>query len=119
MPSAGVQYLFTDARIETLDLGARADWAFSPSLTFQLFVEPKVTAVEFDGLRALARAGSYDFVPAEGEPDDQPPDFDFTRALAPGQRRPPVGVGGPARRSSPSGSGSATTTTTTTPSTST
>ena len=75
----GVQYLFTDARVEEIDLGARADWAFSPSLTFQLFVEPKVTAVEFEGLRALARAGSYDFVPAEGEPDDQPPDFNFTR----------------------------------------
>jgi hypothetical protein len=62
----GVQYLFTDVRIETVDLGIRADWAFSPDLTAQLFVEPQVSAIRFDGLRALAEAGSYDFVPYEG-----------------------------------------------------
>ena len=66
--TGGVAYLFTDTRIEVLDLGLRADWAFTPDLTLQVFAEPQVTAVAFDGLRALARAGSYDFVPAEGDP---------------------------------------------------
>lgn len=65
--AAGTGDVFADVWIESLDLGLRADWAFTSDLTLQLFAEPSVTAVEFGGLRELARPASYDFLPAEGE----------------------------------------------------
>ncbi|HEX8386178.1 MAG TPA: DUF5916 domain-containing protein, partial [Rubricoccaceae bacterium] len=59
---AGRRYLFADTRIETLALGLRADWAFTPRLTLQLVAVPQVDAVQFGGFRELAAARSYDFV---------------------------------------------------------
>ena len=72
----GSQYLFLDYRIESLDLGVRADWAFTPELTLQLVVTPKVDALEFGEVRALARPRSYDFVAYDGSVQ---PFGDYTR----------------------------------------
>ena len=72
----GSRYLFLDYRYESLDLGLRADWAFTPDLTLQLVATPQVDALEFGTVRALARAGSYDFVPYDGPVQ---PYGDYTR----------------------------------------
>ena len=58
--------LFQDYRMESLGLGVRADWAFTPNLTLQAVAVPKVDALRFGEVQALAAAGSYDFVPYAG-----------------------------------------------------
>lgn len=58
----GRRYLFADTRIASVGVGVRADWAFSPRLTFQAVVTPQVDAVQFGGFRELATARTYDFV---------------------------------------------------------
>ncbi len=58
----GRRYLFSDTRIESLDLNLRADWAFSPDLTLQLVAVPSVFSVRFQDIRELAAARTYDFV---------------------------------------------------------
>ncbi len=63
----GALNAFQDYRLESLGLGLRADWAFTPDLTLQLVAVPKVDALEFGSVRALAEAGSYDFVPLGGD----------------------------------------------------
>ncbi len=62
----GAVNVFQDYRYESLGLGLRTDWAFSPDLTLQLVAVPKVDALEFGERRALAEAGSYNFVPLGG-----------------------------------------------------
>jgi hypothetical protein len=58
----GVRYLFSDVFIEQLDLGVRADLAFSPTLTLQAVLTPQVFNVDFGAFRALAAPRTYDFV---------------------------------------------------------
>ena len=72
----GSRYLFLDYRYESLDLGVRADWAFTPDLTLQVVATPQVDALAFGAVRALARAGSYDFVAYDGPVE---PYGDYTR----------------------------------------
>ena len=72
----GGRYLFLDYRYESLDLGLRVDWAFTPDLALQLVATPQVDALEFGTVRALARAGSYDFVAYDGLVE---PYGDYTR----------------------------------------
>ena len=62
----GRRYLFLDYRQESLDLGVRMDWAFTPDLTLQLVAVPRVDALEFGEVRALDRAGTFDLVPYDG-----------------------------------------------------
>ena len=57
-----MRYLFSDTRIESLDLDLRADWAFSPDLTLQLVLVPSVFAVRFQDFRELAAGRTFDFV---------------------------------------------------------
>ena len=58
----GRRYLFSDTRVEQLDLDLRADWAFSPDLTLQLVLVPSVFSVRFQDFRELRAARSFDFV---------------------------------------------------------
>ena len=58
----GRRYLFSDTRIESLELQLRADWAFSPTLTLQLVATPSVFAVTYQDFRELAAPRTYDFV---------------------------------------------------------
>ena len=72
----GRRYLFLDYRLERLDVGLRADWAFTPTLTLQVVAVPQVDAFRFGDVRALAEAESYDFVPYTGSVS---PFGDFTQ----------------------------------------
>ena len=72
----GVETLFLDYRYESLDLGVRADWAFTPDLTLQVVATPQVDALEFGTVRALAWARSFDLAPYDGPVQ---PYGDYTR----------------------------------------
>ncbi len=41
----------------------RADYAITPNVSFQLFVQPLVSTLRFHDMRELARSRSYEFVP--------------------------------------------------------
>ena len=74
--AGGAETLFLDYRYESLDLGVRVDWAFSPDLTLQVVATPQVDALEFGAVRRLARARSYDFEAYDGPVQ---PYGDYTR----------------------------------------
>ena len=57
----GTRYLFANTRIEQLGVELRADWAFTPDLTLQLYAEPSVFAVRYGDFRQLAARATYDF----------------------------------------------------------
>jgi len=68
---------FVYGRLEskTLDLTTRASIILNPRLSLEAYVQPFVTAGEYDGFKELAAPDTYRFTPY-GEPDESP---DFRR----------------------------------------
>jgi len=70
----GVRYYFADLDQTTVTLNTRFNYTFNPRLSFEAFVQPYVTTVDFGGTRTLARSRTFRFDPSELPPPD---DFTF------------------------------------------
>jgi hypothetical protein len=78
----GARYVFARLNQKTLVAGIRLNVAFSPTTSLQFYGQPLVSIGEYTDYKALARPGSYDFVPlafldedGDGQADDH--DFNF------------------------------------------
>ena len=54
---------FTQLERTQLSMNLRADYAATPNVSFQLFVQPLLSTLRFHDLKELARGRSYEFVP--------------------------------------------------------
>ena len=57
----GRRYVFGELRQTTLYMDTRVDWTFTPTLSFQMYAQPFVTAGRYRHLKELAAPGSYAF----------------------------------------------------------
>lgn len=57
----GRRYLFAEIDQTVVALDTRADWTFTPDLTFQLFLQPYVAAGDYSRFKEFLRPRSYDF----------------------------------------------------------
>ena len=55
------RYVFATLRQRTLSFDARADWTFTPALSFQLFSQPFASSARFAEYKELRAAGSFLF----------------------------------------------------------
>ncbi len=60
---SGTGVIYGEMDSKTLDLTARADILFSPTLSLELYMQPFLTVGDFDNFKELARADSYEFTP--------------------------------------------------------
>ena len=72
-PTYGGRYLFSDLDRTTFSMETRMDWTFSPTLSFQLFVQPLLSSGDYLQYKQLERSQSFDFIDFdEGQADSQP-----------------------------------------------
>jgi hypothetical protein len=71
----GRRYLFAGLHQREFDVGIRADWTLSSRLSLQLYMQPFISAGDYDGYRALTAAGTRDYEPYAYSGGD--PDFNF------------------------------------------
>ena len=71
----GRRYVFGDLERRSFELGTRVDWTLTPSLSFQLYLQPFIAAGDYHNYRSLAAARTRDFVPYAGDVSN--PDFNF------------------------------------------
>ncbi|HEU5260646.1 MAG TPA: DUF5916 domain-containing protein [Gemmatimonadales bacterium] len=57
----GSRYVFGTLDQTELSLVTRVDWTFTPRLSFQLFLQPLISAADFRDLKELAAPRTYDF----------------------------------------------------------
>lgn len=57
----GTRYVFGTMDQSTFSATIRVDWAFTPQLTLQMYLQPLMSAGKYTGLRELSRPASYDF----------------------------------------------------------
>jgi hypothetical protein len=55
------RYVFGTMHQTEFAAGLRVNWTFTPHLSFQLYLQPLVSAGDFSDFKELARAKSYDF----------------------------------------------------------
>jgi hypothetical protein len=55
------RYVFADLERTELSAGIRVNWTFTPSMSFQLYAQPFVSAGDYGDYRALTAPGTYDF----------------------------------------------------------
>ena len=72
------RFIFGELESRVLEIGLRGDWAFTPALSLQLYMQPFVTTGDYGAIKELARPRSYEFRPYAGLEDN--PDF-HRRAL--------------------------------------
>ncbi|HEX9005674.1 MAG TPA: DUF5916 domain-containing protein, partial [Bacteroidota bacterium] len=70
----GRRYLFARLDRHTLATDIRADWIISPRLSFQVYVQPYVTAGTYADFKVLDRPKSFSFSPYPGV---ESPDFTY------------------------------------------
>lgn len=56
----GARYVFAEIDRETLEIGTRLDWTFTPRLSLQLYLQPFVASGDYRGFKELARPRSLD-----------------------------------------------------------
>ena len=56
----GARYVFAEIDRETLEIGTRLDWTFTPRLSLQLYLQPFVASGDYHGFKELARPRSLD-----------------------------------------------------------
>jgi hypothetical protein len=71
----GRRYVFADLEQHSFELGTRADWTLSSSLSFQLYLQPFVATGDYHDAHSLVAARTRDFEPYTGSAPD--PDFNF------------------------------------------
>ena len=54
---------FTELEQTQVSLNQRADYAATPNVSFQVYLQPLVTTLRYHELKELARSRSYDFIP--------------------------------------------------------
>ena len=67
------RFVFGELDSRVLEVGLRGDWAFTPALSLQLYLQPFVTTGDYGAIKELARPRSYEFRPYDGL--DENPDF--------------------------------------------
>ena len=72
------RFIFGELESRVLEIGLRGDWAFTPALSLQLYMQPFVSVGDYGAIKELARPRSYEFRPYAGLEDN--PDF-HRRAL--------------------------------------
>ena len=72
------RFVFGELDSRVLEVGLRGDWAFTPGLSLQLYLQPFVTTGDYGAIKELARPRSYEFLPYDGLEEN--PDF-HRRAL--------------------------------------
>ena len=81
----GRRYVFANLDQKTLSANIRLNWAFSPRVSVQTFLQPLISAGTYTGFKALAVPRSYEFDPIDpNAPPSYPPpgqlpnrDFNF------------------------------------------
>ena len=66
-------FIFGELESRVFEIGVRGTYAFTPSLSLQLFVQPFVTTGDYGAIKELARPRSYEFSPYAGLEEN--PDF--------------------------------------------
>jgi hypothetical protein len=56
------RYLFARLEQTTLAADIRADWIISPSLSFQVYIQPLISSGQYSDFKSLARSKTYDFM---------------------------------------------------------
>jgi hypothetical protein len=56
----GARYVFAEIDRETIEIGTRLDWTFTPRLSLQLYLQPFVASGDYHGFKELARPRSLD-----------------------------------------------------------
>ena len=69
----GQRYLFATVQQNTVSASLRLNWAFTPTLSLQTYVQPFVSTADYFDFKALIRPRSYAFAPAPYSGDN--PDF--------------------------------------------
>jgi uncharacterized protein DUF5916 len=57
----GARYIFATLDQHEVSMITRLDWTFTPSLSLQLFLQPLISAGDYQNLKEFARPRSYDF----------------------------------------------------------
>ncbi|HYI08414.1 MAG TPA: DUF5916 domain-containing protein [Thermoanaerobaculia bacterium] len=71
----GRRYVFAELDQRSFELGTRADWTLSSTLSLQLYLQPFIAAGDFHDYRTLAAARTRDYTPFAYTQAD--PDFNF------------------------------------------
>ena len=66
----GRRYIFATADQQTVSASVRLNWAFTPRIGLETYVQPFVSSVDYKDHKSLARARSYEFEPWSF-PDDR------------------------------------------------
>jgi hypothetical protein len=70
----GRAYVFSNLRQETVSANFRLNWAMTPTISLQTYIQPYITSGDYRDFKALAAPGTYTFVPV-AEPFN--PDFNY------------------------------------------
>jgi uncharacterized protein DUF5916/cellulose/xylan binding protein with CBM9 domain len=67
----GHRYVFANLDQKTLSANIRLNWAFTPTISVQTFLQPLISSGAYTGFKSLARPKSYEFDPYAyaGNPD--------------------------------------------------
>jgi hypothetical protein len=67
----GKRYVFAVLDQTEVSANIRLNWAFSPDLSLQTYVQPLFSTGDYHDFKSLARGGSYEFTPLAygGNPD--------------------------------------------------
>jgi hypothetical protein len=57
----GRRYVFAELSQTTISAGIRLNWTLNPNLSLQLFMQPLISAGEYNNFKQLAAASTYDF----------------------------------------------------------
>ncbi|MFZ2491928.1 MAG: DUF5916 domain-containing protein [Thermoanaerobaculia bacterium] len=71
----GRRYVVGNLEQESFEVGARVDWTLTPTLSFQVYLQPYISAGDYGDYRQLAAPRTRDFVGYGGNVGD--PDFNF------------------------------------------
>ena len=58
----GKRYVFGELSQQTLSASIRINWTFSPKLSLQLYVQPLISAGDYNNYKELSKPGTYDFI---------------------------------------------------------
>jgi len=59
----GRRYVFGTLDQTQVSANLRVNWAFTPTMSLQTYIQPLISTGDYSDFKSLARAGSYDFTP--------------------------------------------------------
>jgi hypothetical protein len=62
-PTYGRAYVFSNLRQETVAMNFRLNWAVTPNISLQTYVQPYITSGNYRDFKSLAEPGTYTFAP--------------------------------------------------------